>query len=139
MSVLGHGKLSAPDDGSGTGVSAPPVVGRRTDGAEPRSPHRPGAARQVVVLTGASSGIRLPTARLAAQRGAGPVLAARNEEALRPLCDEIDAGRERRAVGADVPHEEDVARIAETAITEFGRFDTWVDNAAVPVFGETRR
>ena len=44
------------------------------------------------------------------------MLAARNEEALRPLCDEIDAGRERRAVGADVPHEEDVARIAETAI-----------------------
>ena len=133
MSVLGHGKLSAPDDGSGTGVATPSVVGSRADGAEPRAAHRPGATRLTVVLTGASSGIRLPTARLVTQRGAGRVLAARNEEALRLLCDEIDAGREQRAVAADV------ARIAETAITEFGRFDTWIDNAAVSVFGETRR
>ncbi len=33
--------------------------------------------------------------------------------------------------------EEAVARIAETAIAEFGRFDTWVNKAAVSVFGET--
>ena len=33
--------------------------------------------------------------------------------------------------------EEDVARTAETAIAECGRFDTWVNNAAVSVFGKT--
>jgi NAD(P)-dependent dehydrogenase (short-subunit alcohol dehydrogenase family) len=95
--------------------------------------------QQVVVLTGASSGIGLSTARLAAQRGARLVLAARNEAALRELCDELNAGGERRAVAvpADVAREEDVARIAETAVAEFGHFDTWVNNAAVSVFGET--
>ena len=41
------------------------------------------------------------------------------------------------AVPADVAREEDVARTAETAIAEFGRFDTWVNNAAVSVFGKT--
>ena len=73
--------------------------------------------QQVVVVTGASSGIGLSTARLAAQRGARLVLAARNEAALHQLCDEIDAGGERRAVAvpADVAREEDVARTAETA------------------------
>ncbi|MGR6964615.1 SDR family NAD(P)-dependent oxidoreductase [Geodermatophilus sp. URMC 61] len=95
--------------------------------------------QQVVVLTGASSGIGLSTARLAARRGARLVLAARNEAALRQLCDELNAGGERRAVAvaADVAREEDVARIAETAVAEFGRFDTWVNNAGVSVFGET--
>jgi NAD(P)-dependent dehydrogenase (short-subunit alcohol dehydrogenase family) len=36
-----------------------------------------------------------------------------------------------------VAREEDIARIAETAIADFGRFDTWVNSAAVSVFGET--
>jgi short-subunit dehydrogenase len=36
-----------------------------------------------------------------------------------------------------VAREEDVARIADTAIAEFGRFDTWVNNAAVSIFGES--
>jgi NADPH:quinone reductase-like Zn-dependent oxidoreductase len=38
---------------------------------------------QVIVITGASSGIGLVTARMAAKRGAKLVLAARNEDALR--------------------------------------------------------
>src|SRR5436853_1717113 len=46
---------------------------------------------QVIVITGASSGIGLTTARMAASRGARLVLAARNEEALSELCAEIEA------------------------------------------------
>jgi short-subunit dehydrogenase len=42
-----------------------------------------------MVITGASSGIGLVTARMAARRGARLVLAARNEEALRTLVAEI--------------------------------------------------
>ncbi len=41
------------------------------------------------------------------------------------------------AVPADVAREEDVARTAATAIAEFDRFDTWVNNAAVSVLGTT--
>ena len=44
---------------------------------------------QVIVITGATSGIGLVTARMAVARGARVVLAARNEEALRRVVDEI--------------------------------------------------
>jgi short-subunit dehydrogenase len=93
-------------------------------------------AEQVMVITGASSGIGLVTARMAAQRGARLVLAARNEEALRTLVTEIrDEGGQAVHVVADVGREEDVAAIADTAIKEFGGFDTWVNNAGVSIFG----
>ena len=43
---------------------------------------------QVIVITGASSGIGLTTARMAARRGARVVMAARNETDLRAVADE---------------------------------------------------
>ena len=93
--------------------------------------------QQVVVITGASSGIGLVTARRAAQRGATVVVAARNEEALTQLAEEIRAqGGQALPVVADVGKQEDVARIAAAAIAEYGRFDTWVNNAGVSIFGE---
>lgn len=91
---------------------------------------------QVIVITGASSGIGLVTARMAAKQGAKLVLAARNEEALRQLVDEIRSqGNQAIYVVADVGQEENVNRIAEAAIAEFGSFDTWVNNAGVSIFG----
>jgi NAD(P)-dependent dehydrogenase (short-subunit alcohol dehydrogenase family) len=91
---------------------------------------------QVLVLTGASSGIGLVTARLAAKRGARLVLAARSDEELRRLADEITGrGGQAVAVAADVGREEDVRRIADTAVQRFGGFDTWVNNAGVSIFG----
>ena len=151
---------------------------------------------QVIVITGATSGIGLATARMAANRGARLVLAARSEDALRQLADEINAAhpyhgqhgtRSARAsvrindasddiprgaeildvgrsessgmsfaggsaetdaeaagssrggraisVVADVSNRADVQRIAETAIASFGGFDTWINNAAVAIYG----
>ncbi|MDB6123623.1 MAG: yxnA [Pedosphaera sp.] len=91
---------------------------------------------QVMVITGASSGIGLVTARMAAQRGVRLVLVARSEEALRKLTDEITAaGGEAAYVVADVGKEEDVQRIADKAIERFGGFDTWVNNAGVSIYG----
>jgi short-subunit dehydrogenase len=91
---------------------------------------------QVIVLTGASSGIGLVTARRAARRGARLVLAARSEDELRQLANEINAhGGQAVAVAADVSHEEDVRRLAEAAQSRFGGFDTWVNNAGVTILG----
>lgn len=91
---------------------------------------------QVIVLTGASSGIGLVTARMAARRGARLVLAARSEDELRRLADEINSrGGQAVALAADVGSEEDVQRIADTARERFGGFDTWINNAGVTMFG----
>lgn len=91
---------------------------------------------QVIVVTGASSGIGLTTARLAAQQGARLVLAARSEGALRQLEEEINtAGGEALAVVADVGKEEDVRHIADAAVTRFGGFDTWVNDAGISIYG----
>lgn len=91
---------------------------------------------QVVVVTGASSGIGLSTARLLAERGARLVLVARNGEALQRIATEIDEeGGRAIAVEADVAHKEDLERVAARAEAEFGRIDTWINNAAVSVYG----
>jgi short-subunit dehydrogenase len=91
---------------------------------------------QIIVITGASSGIGLVTARMAARQGARLVLAARSEDALRTLTDEIKAeGGEAICTVADVIREEDVRRIADAALQHFGGFDTWINNAGVSIYG----
>jgi short-subunit dehydrogenase len=89
-----------------------------------------------MVITGASSGIGLVTARLAAKRGTRLILNARNEDALRRVCDEIrQSGGEAYYVAGDVGHYEDVQKLAQEAIRRFGGFDTWVNNAGVTIYG----
>jgi short-subunit dehydrogenase len=91
---------------------------------------------QTIVITGASSGIGLVTARLAAKRGARVVLNARNEEALRKIVDDINgSGGNASYVAGDVGHLEDVKRIADGAARRFGGFDTWINNAGVSIYG----
>jgi short-subunit dehydrogenase len=93
-------------------------------------------SEQVMVITGASSGIGLVTARMAAKRGMRLILNARNEKALQRVCQEIrQAGGEAYPVAGDVGSEEDVQKIADEAIRRFGGFDTWVNNAGVSIYG----
>lgn len=91
---------------------------------------------QVMVITGASSGIGLATALAAAQEGARLVVAARSRQALDALVREIEAGgSEALAVEADVGVRDDVERIARLAVERFGRIDTWINNASVSIYG----
>ena len=93
---------------------------------------------QVIVITGASSGIGLATARMAAQRGARLVLAARSSDALMELSREITMhGGEAVTVIANVAKQDDVHEIARVAEEEFGGFDTWVNNAGTGMYGKT--
>ncbi len=91
---------------------------------------------QVIVITGASSGIGLATAQAAAREGAKLVLAARSEEDLIKITDEINRkGGESIFVVADVGRKEDVEKIADAAKKYFGHYDTWVNNAGVSIYG----
>lgn len=91
---------------------------------------------QVVVITGASSGIGLATARRAAKAGAKVVLAARNEAALAKVVKEIRArGGTATYVATDVSQAAEVERLADAAEHAYGRIDTWVNDAALAVFG----
>lgn len=91
--------------------------------------------QQVMVITGASSGIGLLTACKAAEAGAKVVLIARNELALRRAVQEITAcGDEAIYAVADVGVPEEVAAAAQLAVDRFGRIDTWVNDAGVAIY-----
>ena len=93
--------------------------------------------QQVVVITGGSSGIGRATAHAAAETGAKVAIVARGEEALEATASEIRrAGGAILALPCDVSDPEQVRRVAERVVTEWGGIDTWVNAAAVSVYGE---
>ncbi len=84
-------------------------------------------AAKVVVITGASSGIGAALAIQLGSRGDSLVLSARREELLRSVSEA--AGGKTLVVRADVTKREDVERIRDGALKEFGHVDIWVNNA----------
>ena len=92
---------------------------------------------QVMVVTGASSGVGRAVARAAGERGAKVVVGARGEEGLNAAVEEIErAGSEALAVAGDVAEREYNEELVRAALERFGRIDTFVANAIVTVYAE---
>lgn len=92
-------------------------------------------SEQTIVITGASSGIGLATARRAAREGAKVLLVARNEDALREAVDSIRLrGGKADFLAIDITAADAPERIGAKARSAFGGFDTWVNDAAVALY-----
>lgn len=95
---------------------------------------------RVVVVTGASSGLGVGFARACAAVGAHLVLAARREDRLAEVADELRAGGTRVLTHrTDVVRREDCDALAAAAVEEFGRVDVLVNNAGLGHAGSALR
>lgn len=96
-------------------------------------------SRQVVVITGASSGVGRAVARAYGNRRACVGLIARNAEALDACAREVQAGGgEALVVQADVADAEAVERAAGAVQERWGRIDIWVNVAMATVVAPVR-
>ena len=87
---------------------------------------------QVVVITGAGSGVGRETARLLARTGARLVLAGRRMETLQDAAELCRlAGTSAVPLVADTADPAAVQAVADAAVAEFGRIDVWVNNASL--------
>jgi NADP-dependent 3-hydroxy acid dehydrogenase YdfG len=93
------------------------------------------AEEPVLVITGASSGIGAATARRASEFGYRVVLAARSEDRLEALSDELGGDEKVLAVRCDVTSWDDQQALVGAALGRFGRMDAFFANAG---FGAKR-
>jgi len=89
----------------------------------------------VLLITGASSGIGAATARNAAQAGWRLVLAARSEDKLAALAEELGGDEQAVALRCDVTEWDDQQAAVSRALDSFGRLDASYANAG---FGASR-
>lgn len=85
---------------------------------------------RVVVITGGTVGIGLACAEAFLAEGCKVAVCARNEDKLAAFRAAY-AGRPVLALRADAAEAEDMRRLAEAAVAEFGALDVWVNNAGV--------
>ncbi len=100
----------------------------------------PQLAGQVVIVTGASSGIGEAVARRLVRAGAKVIIAARRPDRLAMLARELDpAGTHLLTVAGDVTDEADRRRLVESAMGKFGRIDALVNNAGYGTRGPVEK
>ena len=85
---------------------------------------------RVIMITGASSGFGMETAKLCIDLGAKVVLGARREEKLKELCDELGTDSASYKV-TDVTSKEQMHGLANHGIEKFGKIDSLVNNAGI--------
>lgn len=91
--------------------------------------------REVVVITGATSGVGRALARRFAADGSRVALLARGDEGLRGTVEDIESvGGSALAITTDVADHQQVDRAANQVIDEWGGIDTWVNNAMTTIF-----
>ena len=94
---------------------------------------------KIAVITGASSGIGRGIAEAFAREGADVVVNyLKSKDSAESLVEEIkQSGRRAIAVQADMANEDDIDRLIEKTIEEFGRIDIWVNNAGADILTGT--
>jgi NADP-dependent 3-hydroxy acid dehydrogenase YdfG len=91
-----------------------------------------GIAGKVVVITGASSGLREATARYLSERGAAVVLGARRTDRIEALAEELTRqGGKAISRTTDVTDAAQVKTLVDVAMEEFGRIDVMLNNAGL--------
>ncbi len=91
-------------------------------------------AGKVVIITGASSGIGAATAQLLAEHDCRLVLTARSEDKMQSIANELDT--DTLVIKADITLKEDVLRIVEETVTQFGQVDVMFANAGIYIPGK---
>jgi NAD(P)-dependent dehydrogenase (short-subunit alcohol dehydrogenase family) len=85
---------------------------------------------QVVLITGALTGIGRASALAFAKRGSRIVVSGRHEEAGQELAKELRAlGAEAEFIRADVRRDDEVRELVDRTVARFGRLDAAVNNA----------
>ena len=91
---------------------------------------------KVAIVTGASRGIGRAVAMMLGRNGVKVTAAARTEQDLLDVCEEIEScGGQSLAVRTDMTSEEDVKQLVRAAVERFGALDIVVNNAGIGVFG----
>ena len=88
-------------------------------------------ADKVIIVTGASSGIGLASARLFGREGAKVVMAARSLDRLEALAGGVAPEDRVLCVKCDVSREEECRALVEKTVERFGRIDILVNNAGI--------
>ncbi len=84
-------------------------------------------AQRTAVITGASSGIGAALARKLGSEGWNLALGARRQKELERVA--LESGERAMAVAVDATRREDLQRLLDEALRNFGSVDVWINNA----------
>ncbi len=94
---------------------------------------------KVAIVTGGGMGLGQALCEELARRGSAVMVADIDDNAAKQVTSRIaQSGAQARALQVDVSKQEDVARLIETTVSEFGRLDYMFNNAAIFIGGDAR-
>jgi 3-oxoacyl-[acyl-carrier protein] reductase len=102
----------------------------------PHTPLHTPLKEQIAVVTGAGSGIGAAIGKRLGAMGATVLLAARDQERLAAVCQEIaGAGGQAEAAALDLRNQSSIDSLAQSVKQRFGRCDILVNNAGISAIG----